>query len=720
MEDEILLLKTAVIEENRENGRETAMALTLPVENRNGFIFSVAEAKSRSIFAQTIMEIICDRLARLANTLQDNASAPHRFEQTLEAINEEIAARAAEMETFNPGDLNAVIGLAVDKTMYLSGTGELPAIFLHKLPEGKYQIFNLARSIHTEQAAASWQKIFVVVLDGDLNPGDVFCVCNKNLQSEMPPEELHSLLAALPPPGAAEKLRQYFPLEIDLSLFILRVSGGDEDRPKISAPASLKQLQASREQTKQVLADQKPNLFRTLALWFTPFLKNKQIWWRLAKTLIRLLLSSVMIIWAMLRDFGHGSFRLTKRLASAERKEVFAEVGSSCGHGFNLCRRKIHRLPKTSRYLILAALILVVIIIFSVMVVSRDMQAREDRAAFEVAITRVEALHDAAESALIYQDETKAKSLLSQAETALKAIVTENEDNLKQIQTVSQEVKKTINSLRRLTEIDNPEIIASNPAGQPSLRTIILANGEIYAGGDGNNIFHLNKSAKSFDQFIGGDFKNASAFSYDNGVVASIDSGTDPVVTSVINLFDTATKTIKAAATAPSGEKWLDLYAYSDRVYVLSPGQGLSSQIYKMFRTGLALSAPTPWIKSPVTELSDAVSFAVDGTVFILRSNGKILRFVSGRDVAWTQGEVDPTLTSASSIWTSANSSYVYVLDPTGQRLVVYEKESGLLSAQYHSSAFTNLEDFAVDETNKIIYLLGNGNIYKIGAGHLK
>jgi len=716
MDDEILLLKTAVIEENRENGREIAMAATIPVENRNGFAFGVAKAKSRSVFSQTIMGIIHDRLTRLADTLQESNSIPRRFEQTLEAINEEIAAQATEMETFNPEELDSVIGLAVDKTLYLSGTGEMPAIFLHKLPEGRFQVFNLARSIQNEQAAINWQKIFVVVLDGDLTPGDVLCICSHDLQREMPPEELHSLLATLPPQSATVKLRQYFPLEIDLSMFVLRV-GSEDDRPRISAPASLKQLQASREQTKRVMSDQKPTFLKTFFSWTFALLKNQRGFARLLKSLIRITISSVAIIFFMVRDFIHWLFRLTKRLISSERKEVFKETRSYLDSGQNFVREKFHRLPKTSKYLLLTAIALIIIIVSSVLMISRGRVASEERAAFEAIITRVESLHDAAESALIYKDENKAKSLLTQAETAINAIVTDDQDQLTRIAEIKATISTTTNELRRVIEIENPEILASttNIENPPTLSAMTLTNSNLYIFGNNKNVYILNSNDKKLDYVAGTEFSAATGATTDNNVMMWLDDK------SVINLLDTAPDNLpKTGVSAPTGETWIDLYAYADRVYVLSPGSGLTSQIYKFTRTGTNLSSSTTWIKSPITELSDSVSLAVDGTVFVLRSNGKILRFVSGRDVAWTQATIEPALTSASDIWTSAESSYVYVLDPVGQRLVVYEKESGNLKAQYHSTAFSNLTDFAVDEINKTIYLLGTNNVYKIEASHLK
>lgn len=715
MEKENLLLKSAIFEENRKDGRNTSTAFSWPVERRNGFVFGVLEAKSRSAFAQAVMEIAREHFAKLASTLQDSASIPRRFEQTLEAINEEVAARSREMETFLPGQFGAVVGLTIDEAMYLSGSGELFAVFLHKLPEGKYQIFNLARGLQNEQAAADWQKIFAVILDGALNPGDVFCVSNHNLQQEMMSEELNSLLVTLPPQSSTVKLRQYFPLETELLIFILKAS--DDERPAVSAPASLKQLYLSREQTTLVLADKKPVFFKKALMRTLAYLKDHRSARRLLKNLLKLTMSSIVIAFLMSRDLVLWTGRLARRLTSSERKEVFSEARARWETTTDFLRVKFKRLPKTSRFLILAALAVTAILVVGIVMVSRGREAAAERAAFERATSKIEALVNDASSALIYKNETQARSYLKEAQTLLNAVLTDRPDKQKKLEELQITITNTFNELRRTTET-SPEIIASASALAPpvSFSAISLTNGEIFALGSDHVMYRVDQTDKKFeavslDENIGRGLEASSEEQYS----IWLDDKTG------LDIYNTAEKKITVPNIGPSAnENWLDLYAYADRVYILSPGSGLSSQIYKISRSGSELGAPTSWLKSPSDVLSNAAALAVDGTVFVLRQDGTVVRFISGREATWLQGVIDPPLTSASDIWTSADSAYLYVLDPAGQRLVVYEKESGALKTQYHSDSLSGLTDFAVDETIKMIYLLGSGNIYKIEASHLK
>ena len=103
-----------------------------------------------------------------------------------------------------------------------------------------------------------------------------------------------------------------------------------------------------------------------------------------------------------------------------------------------------------------------------------------------------------------------------------------------------------------------------------------------------------------------------------------------------------------------------------------------------------------------------------------LKKDGSIIRYMNGSEVGWKPGVVDPPLTDATDLWTDADSAYLYVLEPSTKRLIIYKKETGEFLVQYRSDAFSNLTDFLVDEKNYSIYLLTGPKLYSIAASHLK
>ena len=142
--------------------------------------------------------------------------------------------------------------------------------------------------------------------------------------------------------------------------------------------------------------------------------------------------------------------------------------------------------------------------------------------------------------------------------------------------------------------------------------------------------------------------------------------------------------------------------------------------VVRFTRSGSSFDGQTDWITSRTVPLDTAVSLTVDGDVYVLMQNGSVSRFANGSEEGWSTGLVDPRLTQASKVWTSADSAYLYVLEPTTQRLVVFKKDTGEFVVQYRSDAFQGLTDFVVDEDGYTMYLLAGSKLYSIAPSHLE
>ena len=55
--------------------------------------------------------------------------------------------------------------------------------------------------------------------------------------------------------------------------------------------------------------------------------------------------------------------------------------------------------------------------------------------------------------------------------------------------------------------------------------------------------------------------------------------------------------------------------------------------------------------------------------------------------------------------------SNLYILDPDNKEIIMIDRKKSTLTFQFSSNNFTNLRDFAVDETGKIIYILNDNRI---------
>ena len=104
---------------------------------------------------------------------------------------------------------------------------------------------------------------------------------------------------------------------------------------------------------------------------------------------------------------------------------------------------------------------------------------------------------------------------------------------------------------------------------------------------------------------------------------------------------------------------------------------------------------------------------AIDGSVWLGTSNGKILKFTGGREDSFTPKGVDPPFGNTLTLYTSDETNNLYILDSQNKRVVILEKDGTYLAQYVWEEAFTATQ-LAVSEEQKKIYLLSDGKLYAI------
>lgn len=712
-------LKAAELREESTDRKQHNATVLLPLDGREGFVFALVSVVGRSPDASLPAATVLEHVNRLAETFGKDANAQHRFEQFLSALNETVANRVAAGDWSVPiQNFSAIVGIACDEQMFLSGTGDLTAMFLHRTPQQRYQVFNLFRSIQTEQALPTWEKAFAVVLDGELHPGDVFCVSNRDLPRFIASEELNTVLSTLPPKGAAAKIRQYFPANADLTLLILQsvdsaTAGSEFAQPLASV--SLDHLARTTTETATLLEDQKP---KPIAGILGTVQKMRLPAKRLAvgRSLWRLLLSSMSVALRMLVGSAKWTARTTVSLARRDtRSQIVTAVRTGTDRGIRSVLGRFNRLPKATKTLMVAAIGIVFVLATGITVMQRAQARSVELAAYEAQVTAVEDAIEKAAGAVIYKDESQARRLYAEALALATALPTDTDDRVQTAADLQAQINGAFNELRHLINIPQPTLLGElDSATGISGRGVFSSGGGVYVMGSDKRVYLLDASARTLAavETSDGEIGTPVEIASENGEVLFLDDRPG------VSRLDLENKLLQITNVQPvSGTRWTDLSLYGGKLYVLEPTTG---QIVKYNRAGSDFDGGTKWIRAKTTDLSDAVSIAIDATVFVLKQNGQLIRFVGGSEVGWTQGTVDPAIMAATDAWTAADSDYVYVLEPSTQRLVVYRKENGDLVTQYRSDAFQGLTDFLVDETNKIIYLLAGPKLYSITASHLK
>jgi len=733
-------IKGATYEPQAPDEHIRGLSLLLPVQDRGGFIFLIAYTKKESPDSELLLQVLMDQTRRLAETFGKEANPQHRFEQFLGALNETLAEHVREGHWNLPiEDVHALIGIASTSEMYLSGTGDLVALFLHKKPSQRYQIFNLFRGIQTEQSLPTWEKTFAVVLDGDLHAGDVFCVTDKDLQQIIPADELNHILSSLPPIGAVEKIHQYFSHKEGMLLTVLKIVDdtfpSTIQSPHLAVPQSnlsVEELNATEETTDRLLDDQRPS-FSIVLKKIHAFIQSKtdqrsrllndlhsqgslkngirktgRVLWKVAILATKYIIKKTSRSISLLKN-KEERVQIQKRL-QLKKQHTQGEVLSLIN--------RFKGVPNSTKYLVAGIVVAVLVLFIGISVISKSQARATDEKAYQEQLTAIEDVMERAAGAVIYKDENQARSLFVNAQTLIESLPTDTPEREEKAQELNHDLQAALNDIRHLVTVPNPPLLADLETLTDGVfgNTVLLSEGTLFIAGSDGRTYELNQTEKRFD--LAASMGTGETFS---PLASTQEDGRLYVLGQTGSVYGVSLENKTISPLEIQDDRWIDLEAYANRLYLLRPSQnGTEGQIVRFNRNGSSLTDPSDWITSRTVSFDKAASIAIDGNVYVLMSDGSIARFASGSEEGWDVGIVDPRITSATKLWTDPESDYLYVLEPSTERLIVFRKDSGAFVVQYRSDAFTGLTDFVVDEAGYTIYLLAGSKLYSIAPSHLE
>ena len=126
------------------------------------------------------------------------------------------------------------------------------------------------------------------------------------------------------------------------------------------------------------------------------------------------------------------------------------------------------------------------------------------------------------------------------------------------------------------------------------------------------------------------------------------------------------------------------LATYQGNLYVLDPGH---KGIYKYVPSGDDYQhTPTDYIEGSVDiNWEQAVDMAIDGFVYLLFSDGSIMKFAGGQPQSFAQEGLYPRLENPVGMYASPDIDSVFVMDGDGARVVEFSKE-GKFVRQYRAA----------------------------------
>ncbi len=142
---------------------------------------------------------------------------------------------------------------------------------------------------------------------------------------------------------------------------------------------------------------------------------------------------------------------------------------------------------------------------------------------------------------------------------------------------------------------------------------------------------------------------------------------------------------------------------YQGNIYILEK-QGILKYV-----TGTKSS----YFTGTAPDLTQASGMAIDGSVWIVLKNGKILKYTRGKEDSFSLTGLDKPLQNATKIVTNIDMDSVYVLDNGNSRVVKFDKKGAYQNA-YSSDVLANAKDFEIFEKDKKIFILSDNKIWEI------
>ena len=155
----------------------------------------------------------------------------------------------------------------------------------------------------------------------------------------------------------------------------------------------------------------------------------------------------------------------------------------------------------------------------------------------------------------------------------------------------------------------------------------------------------------------------------------------------------------------PSSDEPQAMSFYQNSIYLLNKEQG---EIIK-YQTDNQRSI---WLDPATKKATEGISMAIDGSVWIL-NDSTVSRYHSGKLQEDIPLDFFPSPKQLSKILTSSAIPYLYILEPSQNRIIILSK-SGDVIKQVQSDKFNNLKDVAISSDDRMIYLLSGQTLFSV------
>jgi hypothetical protein len=156
--------------------------------------------------------------------------------------------------------------------------------------------------------------------------------------------------------------------------------------------------------------------------------------------------------------------------------------------------------------------------------------------------------------------------------------------------------------------------------------------------------------------------------------------------------------------------------AFSNRVYVLD-AEG--NQVWRYTRRRDTFDGAQAYLDDGEVDIKNAVDMAIDGSVYILGSDGYITRlFQGGKEDFPIKKQPVKEVIAPTKIFTEVEMNQIFLLEGNENRILVYNKDDrtggAVYTGQYLFDDIEDIRDIYVDKDTNTLYMLTGDAVYRV------
>ncbi|MCD4762032.1 hypothetical protein K8R32_03680 [bacterium] len=721
-----------------------------------GKLFILTEIKAKNSTGLKILNFLLDTIQ--ANYYQNEKiilrertsilKVEHIFEASLSKTNKQFGEYLHnEKIKRNQFSINITVGIIHEEKLYFANSGKNKIFLIYESRNEKndktIKIVDIAKKSNTEEQKPNDLKLFSNVVSGEIPNKGIFFITNEALPEYITNKQLIGITTKLPPMSAIEqikstlsKINNYVSF---LGLIIKSTAIKSLESKKInsttSTQGSISDLNRTEETTENLLTpsglvspkrwmkilrlNSSPTVKKTaqdssygqqLAIKDKIFVKKKTFYMPILKKVLATLKNIAI-------HASNALFFIFKTTANKNNiKKIYHKESNQLKLFWNRIIAMLAGMTKKSKFLLIILFVVLVLFGINIFSAKRQQAITEERENYSDVTALIEQKQNQAEANLLYSNEEGALKLFAEITELMNSLPQKTEEQKLLFEQFNTKFNQQLEILRQVVHITELKDLANfkNLNSSADSENIIMID-------EKNKLFAADSSQKSIYIL---DTNNLLATTLMD-LEQPISTLHYPAQNSQGNIYylngssiielNSETETLSTIAITLTGaaENIVDIEIYNNRFYLLDTDK---KQIYRYNKSGQNLSAAYAWVRETI-ELGGAIDLSIDGHVYVLKKDATVLKLLRGTRQDFALEKIDPALEQPTRLFVSPDDKFIYILEPSTNRLVIFDK-TGQFLIQYKFDNLSDLKDFSVDEKNKLVYLLNSNNVVSFSPPH--